>query len=275
MAQSAPSQARRGDSRRRDRKGPLAVPSMSVELTLQSLVTQRVYKRVYERLKADLYTLTVRTRTVDMDAAADAAEQLVGGMLDQLQKDLGDDIHRTDVLMEQGGITETGTYEAARTVNAAYTTPLAKRFLDLLQGVDTLVARLDALWLHGTIDTRNCKDRSYQWQRRLFKLANKVRERAHGGRTAMYRELERRGHSARPPSDDEAPKDPRSQRDDDIDAMLDGQAASKVSDPAEEPDGVAANDGTGDRTTNGSGTRTPSSEERAQVPGEAAAEGAQ
>ncbi len=51
--------------------------------------------RRYERLKADLYTLTVRTRTADMDAAADAAEQLVGGMLDQLQKDLGDDIHRT------------------------------------------------------------------------------------------------------------------------------------------------------------------------------------
>ncbi len=275
MAQSTASQARRAGARRRDRKGPLAVPSMPVELTLQSLVTQRVYKRVYERLKADLYTLTVRTRTVDMDAAADAAEQLVGGMLDQLQKDLGDDIHRTDVLMEQGGITETGTYEAARKISAAYTTPLAKRFLDLLQGVDTLVARLDALWLHGTIDTRNCKDRSYQWQRRLFKLANKVRERAHGGRTAMFRELERRGHPVRPADDDKTPADPRSQRDEDIDEMLDAQAASNGSEPTEVSDGATADDSTGDRTANGSGAHERSGKKPAQMPGKDAAEAAQ
>ena len=186
-----------------------------------------------------------------MDEAADLAEKFVDGLLSQLETDLAEDIRRADVLMENEGITATGTYAAAKEITATYTTPLAKRFLDLLQSVDSLITRIDALWLSGTVDTRNAKDRSYQWQRRLFKTCNRIREHAQGGRTAMFRELERRGRRPRPVDDDDTP-DAGDARADVLDAMIDasGTEPPDKASGAEDPKDAAT---TTSPTTNGSG----------------------
>lgn len=222
-------------STQRARNAPLRVPSLPLTLTLQSAVTQRVYKRVFERLKADLYTLTVRTRTVDMDEAADIAEKIIDDLFSHLERDLQEDIRRTDVLMAQEGIEDTPEYASAKLVNATFTTPQAKRYLDLLSGVDTLIARLDVLWLNGVIDARNCKDRAYQWQRRLFRAANQFRERAIEGRRAMQKLLDARTRRGAARATD---VDRSTETADTLDAQIDAGAAT------------AADDGDGDGDDN-------------------------
>ena len=198
MADTASHTARQRAPRRR---APPPVAALSQTLSLQSPVAQRIYNRAFDRLKADLYTLTVSARTVDMDAAADVAEKFLKDAMDQLKRDLQEDIRRTDVLMDQNDIETTGNYPGAIELQASFTTPQAKRFLDLIQGVDTLAVRLDALWLNQIIDTRNCKDRQYQWQRRLFKTANRTREHAHSARRALTAAQERRGSRPGPGSE--------------------------------------------------------------------------
>ena len=251
MAHPAPQQPRRKAARRR--KTPLTIPALSTQITLKTAVTQRVYNRMYERLKADIYTLAVRTRTLDMDDAADAAEKMMQKLFAQLQQDLQGDIRRTDLSMERDGIEDTGVYASAITVEATFTTPQAKRFLDLMQAVDTLIARLDVLWLNGSIDTRNCKDRAYQWQRRLFRTATRIREYAQGARKTMRAELERRNRRS-PVSDiDTAPVDDAAEIDAFIDSGGSGEAAAT-------------------RPANGSGQPTDGERPRRGAPtGEAAA----
>ena len=195
MADSAPQPARQRAPRRRT---PPPVAALRQTLSLQTTVAQRVYNRAFERLKADIYTLTVSARTVDMDEAADIAENFLKDAMDKPARDLKEDIRRTDVLMDENAVETTGNYPSAVELQASFTTPQAKRFLDLIQGVDTLAVRLDALWLHQVIDTRNCKDRQYQWQRRLFKTANRTREHAHSARRAVTAAQERRGSRAGP-----------------------------------------------------------------------------
>ena len=229
MAEAAPHAPRRPSPRPRQR-APLAVPSLSQTITLKTSISQRAYHRSYERLKADIYTLTVRTRTLDMDEAADLAETFLKNTFDQMETDLRDDIRRTDVSMEQADLSDTGRYEGAITRDATFTTPQAKRFLDVIVTVDTLVARLDALWLHGVIDTRNCKSRAYEWQRRLFKAANRIREHANSARKSIAAEVERRGRRAAPESDQDTDAPPS---DEIIDQRLDAAVAGDTGDTAD------------------------------------------
>ena len=240
MAEAAPHASRRPPPRRRDR-GPLAVPSLSQTITLQTAISQRAYHRSYERLKADIYTLTVRTRTLDMDEAADLAETFMKNTFDQIEADLRDDIRRTDVSMEQAELSDTGRYEGAITRDATFTTPQAKRFLDLIVTVDTLVARLDALWLHGVIDTRNCKSRAYEWQRRLFKAANRIREHANSARKSITSEVERRGRRAAPESEQDTHAPPSDEMTDErLDAAVAGDSGDAADAASQGGDGNGA-----------------------------------
>lgn len=238
MAHPAPQTESRTSPRRRAANAPLAVAALTTRITLNSPTTQRVYRRTFERLKADIYTLTVRTRTLDLDEAADTAEGIIATMFDQLQKDLREDIRRTDLSMERDGITDTGVYAAAATMDATITTPLAKRFLDIIQAVDTLIVRLDVLWLNDSIDTRNCKDRAYTWQRRLFKTANRIREHAHTARKAMQSELQRRGARARPSAGDD--DRPTASDADGVEETIDAEATNGSGHAAEADDDAPA-----------------------------------
>lgn len=245
MAHPAPQTEPRPNPRRRAANAPLAVAALTTRITLNSPTTQRVYRRTFERLKADIYTLTVRTRTLDLDEAADTAEGIIAAMFDQLQKDLREDIRRTDLSMERDGITDTGVYAAAATMDATITTPLAKRFLDLIQAVDTLIVRLDVLWLNDSIDTRNCKDRAYTWQRRLFKTANRIREHAHTARKAMQSELQRRGPRTRPSAGAGAGDDDRPTASDaeSVEEAIDAEATNgsgRAAEPSDEASGSPA-----------------------------------
>jgi hypothetical protein len=171
---------------------PRTMPVFSVSVKLNTEFAQRVYKRCFDRLKADLYVLTVRTRAGGMDEAAKAIETILSEAFGSVRKDLDSELERSDALLDDVKLTDLAEYDGVPTIKAAYSTPRAKEFLDLLLKMDQLLMRYDALWLSGHIETQQRWARCQNWQRRLTKVANRLRELGNRTRTGLTREAEKR-----------------------------------------------------------------------------------
>ncbi len=168
----------------------VAKPAWSRKLTLNTSYTQRVYNRVWDRLKADIFVLTVRTVAMGYVEAATAAEKLLSEQIEKIRADLSKEIERSDYLMEQCGITDLPSYDGAKTIAAEYTSPFANQYLTLIEMMDQSLLRLDALWLTGQVETAQRTNRSYEWQRRLIKLANRIRALGDQTRSGLRKQAE-------------------------------------------------------------------------------------
>jgi hypothetical protein len=168
------------------------MPVLSVNVKLNTEFAQRVYKRCFDRLKGDLYVLTVRTHAGGMDDAAQAIETILTETFASVRKDLDSEMERSDVLLDSVKLNELADYEGVTPIKATYSTPRAKEFLDLLIKMDQLLMRYDALWLTGNIESRQRWTRCQNWQRRLTKVANRLRELGNRTRSGLTREAEKR-----------------------------------------------------------------------------------
>lgn len=171
---------------------PRPTPVWSYTITLNTDFAQRVFKRTWDRLKGDLFVLTVRTRASGMDEAARAIEDVISEGFDSARKDLDSELARSEALLDSVKLTELPTYKGAQVLEAEYSTPRAKEFLHLLMQMDQLLMRYDALWLTGNIETHPRVQRSQNWQRRLIKIANRLRELGNRTRAGLTKEAERR-----------------------------------------------------------------------------------
>ena len=167
---------------------PRTMPVFSVSVKLNTEFARRVYKRCFDRLKGDLYVLTVRTLAGRMDDAAKAIETIISDSFSSVRKDLDSELERSDALLDDAKLTDLAQYENIPEIRAAYSTPRAKEFLDLLLKMDQLLMRYDALWLSGHIETHQYWSRCHNWQRRLTKVANRLRELGNRTRTGLARQ---------------------------------------------------------------------------------------
>lgn len=174
-------------------------PVWTHPIMLNSDFSQRVFRRTWDRLKADLYVLTVRTRAYGMDAAANILEEQITGEFSKARTDLESDLARTDVLMDEAKLSQFPRYEGAMSAEAEYSTPRAREYLLLIQQLDHLLMRYDALWFSGVIETAQRVRRSQAWQQRLIKVANRIRawaDRARAGLTRETNKQQARGRHA-------------------------------------------------------------------------------
>jgi hypothetical protein len=174
---------------------PRTMPVLSVNVKLNTEFAQRVYKRCFDRLKGDLYVLTVRTHAGGMDEAAQAIENILTETFASVRKDLDSEMERSDVLLDSVKLNELADYEGVTSIKATFSTPRAKEFLDLLIKMDQLLMRYDALWLTGNIESRQRWTRCQNWQRRMTKVANRLRELGNRTRSGLTREAEKRAAS--------------------------------------------------------------------------------
>lgn len=173
---------------------PRPLPVLTVSVILKTEFAARVYRRCFDRLKGDLYVLTVRTRAAGLTDAAKAAEEVIDKAFSAVRVDLDSEMERSDALLDDVKLTGLAQYDGVPVTKASYSTPQAREFLDLLLKMDQLLMRYDALWLAQHIDTQQRWSRCQNWQRRLTKVANRLRELGNRTRAALTRESER--HSA-------------------------------------------------------------------------------
>lgn len=202
-AGGAPPDAQRSDNRAdgpRNREPRLVTPRGTpvgrVKVTLHTDFAQRVYRRCWDRLKGDLYVLTVRTRMADQNQTSAAIETIISEAFDKARTDLAADLERTEVLRDHAQVSEFPEYVDRLEAVATFSTPRAREFLSLIQQMDQLLMLYDALWLQGFAATDERVHRSQNWQRRLIKVANRLRELANRTRVSLARQSERPNEGA-------------------------------------------------------------------------------
>ncbi len=97
---------------------PRTMPVFSVSVKLNTEFAQRVYKRCFDRLKADLYVLTVRTRAGGMDEAAKAIETILSEAFAIARQDLDSELERSDALLDDVKLTDLAEYDGVPTIKA-------------------------------------------------------------------------------------------------------------------------------------------------------------
>lgn len=218
---------------------PRSMPVMSIKLELHTDHAQRVYRRAFDRLKGDLYVCTVRTVSNRMDTAAQAIETLITTEFSSVRKDLDSELERVEVMFDALKVSEMAQFERAEVFDAQYSTPRAKEYLDLLRKMDQLLMRYDTLWLLGEISTKQRVDRSHNWQRRLIKVANRLRELGNRTRNGLTREAQLRA-TGTPASSDTATAVPPEAATLDDDDDLDSSSEDETSEPAKSETSVTA-----------------------------------
>lgn len=170
---------------------PRGTPVGRVKVTLHTDFAQRVFRRCWDRLKGDLYVLTVRTRMADQNQTSAAIETVISEAFNKARTDLAADLERTEVLRDHAQVSEFPEYVDRLEAVATFSTPRAREFLSLIQQMDQLLMLYDALWLQGFAETDERVHRSQNWQRRLIKVANRLRELANRTRVSLARQSER------------------------------------------------------------------------------------
>lgn len=145
------------------------------KVRLHSLQAQKVFRRQYGALSTKLYQLSVVLGIITTEKGAEAVEAAVDEEFQGLIQEMEEETARMDLLLKDGDIDWTGvSFDSPMEVTAEITSPRAGRYLALLQRLDELVARINALWLAGMISDKQNRDGCYKMSRRVIKSGNRV-----------------------------------------------------------------------------------------------------
>ncbi|MDN5863553.1 MAG: TIGR03761 family integrating conjugative element protein [Salinisphaera sp.] len=149
---------------------------VTIPLELHSRHAQRVYNRSYETAARALYVLSVMLRVYVQERDAAQVGEMADQMIDELRQELETEIQRMEQIADENGV-DLGAvqYTKPRQYAVPVSTPKVTQYLGLLRELDRFVGLMDVLWLCGVYNDTQYNNGTYQWQRRLIKLANKLR----------------------------------------------------------------------------------------------------
>jgi len=151
-------------------------PYFTQKVKLHSLHAQQVFDRGFELCVNAIFSLSVVLRIIGTDEQARDVEGIVDERLNKTFEDIRGEVARLEKLAEVNGIEFKGIeYSRPKEVEAKITSPRAVRYLGLIREFDSMVAKLDALWLSGVVPDGNYSRSIYEWKRRLLRLAGGIR----------------------------------------------------------------------------------------------------
>jgi hypothetical protein len=163
-------------------------PYFTQKVRLHSFHAQQVFDRGFEICAAAIFSLSVVLRIIGTDDQARDVEGIVDEHLNNMLDDIRGEVARLDKLAESNGIEFAGVdYSHPKEVEAKITSPRAVRYIGLIREFDGLVAKLDTLWLSGTIPDGIYSRSIYDWKRRILRLAGTIRSISGRAMTAARR----------------------------------------------------------------------------------------
>ncbi len=152
-------------------------PYITRDCELQSRFSQTAYNRIFEQVSGSLYLLGIVLRIVGTDEEALEVEKVVDDMISEVSTELDNEAQRLDKLLEANGLEGCHPkYTHPETFEVQLTSPRAGRFLYLIEQLDVLAQKLDSLWLTGVLTDQQYANSGYAWQRRVVRLANRIRQ---------------------------------------------------------------------------------------------------
>lgn len=154
-----------------------SLPSLTQRLILDTEEAQRVYQRTFSEILKNLYYLSVVARiSSDNEGAIDELNEQVEEKFADFFDSLEDEAVRLSALCYDNAITTLPTYSMPLEIDVEVSSPMANRYLQLLKKLDRVVQLLDSLWLAEHFTAKQKLRGTYEWQRKLVKVANQVRE---------------------------------------------------------------------------------------------------
>lgn len=161
---------------RNDPSNRKSLPYFIQKVRLQSFHAQQVFERGFETCANAIFSLSVVLRIVGTEDQAREVEGIIDERLNKAFEDIRAEIARLEKIAENNGIEFTGIeYSSPKDIEAKITSPRAVRYVGLVREFDTLVSKLDTLWLSGVIPDSNYSASIYEWKRRLLRLAGAIR----------------------------------------------------------------------------------------------------
>jgi hypothetical protein len=163
-------------------------PYFTQKVRLHSFHAQQVFDRGFDLCTTAIFSLSVVLRIIGTDDQARDVEGIVDERLSAMFEEIRGEVARLDKLAESNGIEFSGIdYSHPKEVEAKITSPRAVRYIGLIREFDSLVAKLDTLWLSGVIPDGIYSRSIYDWKRRILRLAGTIRSISGRAMTAARR----------------------------------------------------------------------------------------
>lgn len=154
-------------------------PVLELDVKILSQPARQVFDRTFRYAAINLYAIDrIATIVLGPDVYREAAAT-VNGWFDEYKQKLAEERTRVDTIREQMGLPkdQVTTYSNPQTYKAEISTPLAVKYLKLIEALDEFARLVDTLWLHGAFDdTHKVEVRIYSWKQRLIKISGHIRQ---------------------------------------------------------------------------------------------------
>lgn len=168
---------------------PVSQPYIVQTVELGSRQAQLVLRRSFETAQRALYTTGIMLRVVtDDEEAIQQVESTVDEWIAQVDTELDEQIERLKKICESNGITGEPSYTNPHTHQVEIRHPKVWAFLALIKKLDTFMNYQDLLWLSGIFNDAQYNAGAYQIQRRLIRLAGRLRNLAQRSMAAARRQ---------------------------------------------------------------------------------------
>lgn len=167
---------------------PHSRPVFGRKVCLRTETAQRVMEREYGRVENALYSLEVILRIIGKPEAVDVIEASVTQHLIECLRQVDEENGRFKKLMDDHGILGIPNYTQEREIEVGVSSPQVGQYLMLIQNLDDLISKMDALWLMGVLSNQQRADGIYRWQQTVLQMGRKIAELQRRGGQAIARE---------------------------------------------------------------------------------------
>lgn len=169
------------------RRQVISQPVYESSLTVSSQQAFRVMFQQFRPLSRSLFNSDVIIRIIGDNEAADALENHIQEMFESVQEDMATALHQARALLTQHTIEVMPKYTNPHTFKFKIKSPQIVAFIDLVGQLDQLMIQIDALWINKAVSNKQRSMQTYQWQQRLMKLSNRIKNLEARARSQAYK----------------------------------------------------------------------------------------
>lgn len=234
----------KGNAQQSEPKPVYSRPVFKQNLTVYTLQAQRVVERSLSRVSYSLFSLDVILQIIGIREQVDEVSQIVQGHITKADEQLDERIQQMDVLFTQHEIQDVPSYTNPISLDVEITSPQVAQFMRLVRKLDQLMAKIDSLWLHGLLTSKQRTQAGLEWQQLLNRLASRIIGVEKRARVAAHNQGKRDEVDAAAPSrhdnevEDENEDDDESKGSAKPKAAAKKPAASKPAKPEESTEGA-------------------------------------
>lgn len=145
------------------------------KVAIYSEEAQKVFRRSYRITEKNLYAIDVLAGIMLSGEAAEKLLELVEMWMAPIRTDIQTEYAQLRVLYDEIKPDEDAGYSAPLEVTAAWATPLAKRYLEMILQLDHFLHIVHTLWLDDALTSNSVRPRTYVWVNRMMRLSGRIR----------------------------------------------------------------------------------------------------